>query len=115
MVLDEAIDSLAALLAARRDGVADGVTIKIARVGGVTRAAAIRDVAVELGLTVTVEDTGGADDRHRRHGAPLALDARAAPDPHRRLHRLGHRRQRRGAAGAAPAGGSPRRTRPGWA
>ena len=52
--------SLAALVAARRDAGADGVTIKLARVGGVTRAAALRDVAVELGMTVTVEDTGGA-------------------------------------------------------
>ena len=61
LVLDECIDSLAALLAAQRDGVADGVTIKIARVGGVGPAALLRDVAVELALPVTVEDTGGSD------------------------------------------------------
>jgi L-alanine-DL-glutamate epimerase-like enolase superfamily enzyme len=61
LVLDECIDSLPALLAAHRDGVADGVTIKIARVGGVGPAALLRDVAVELGLPVTVEDTGGSD------------------------------------------------------
>ena len=61
LVLDECIDSLAALLAAHRDGVADGVTIKIARVGGVGPAALLRDVAVDLGLPVTVEDTGGSD------------------------------------------------------
>ena len=39
----------------------DAVTIKLARVGGVTRAALLRDVACELGLLVTVEDTGGSD------------------------------------------------------
>jgi L-alanine-DL-glutamate epimerase-like enolase superfamily enzyme len=61
LVLDECIDSLPALLAAHRDGVADGVTIKIARVGGVGPAALLRDVAVDLGLPVTVEDTGGSD------------------------------------------------------
>ncbi len=61
LVLDECIDSLPALLAAKRDGVADGVTIKIARVGGVGPAALMRDVAVELALPVTVEDTGGSD------------------------------------------------------
>jgi L-alanine-DL-glutamate epimerase-like enolase superfamily enzyme len=60
-VLDECIDSLPALLAASRDGVADGVTIKIARVGGVGPAALMRNVAVDLGLPVTVEDTGGSD------------------------------------------------------
>ena len=61
MVLDESIDSLAALLRAAHDGVADGVTLKLSRIGGVTRTALLRDVAVELGLHVTVEDTGGAD------------------------------------------------------
>ncbi|HEY3766127.1 MAG TPA: mandelate racemase/muconate lactonizing enzyme family protein, partial [Gaiellales bacterium] len=60
LVLDESIVSLPELVRARREAGADGVTIKLARVGGVTRAAALRDVAVELGMTVTVEDTGGA-------------------------------------------------------
>jgi cis-L-3-hydroxyproline dehydratase len=60
LVLDESIVSLPALLEAHRRGIPDGITIKISRVGGVTRAAQIRDVAVELGLQVTVEDGGGA-------------------------------------------------------
>jgi L-alanine-DL-glutamate epimerase-like enolase superfamily enzyme len=59
-VLDESIDSLDALLRAHAAGLVDGITIKIARVGGVTPARLLRDVAVELGLEVTVEDTGGA-------------------------------------------------------
>ena len=61
MVLDESIDSLAALLRAHHAGLVDGITIKIARVGGITPARLIRDVAVDLGLEVTVEDTGGAE------------------------------------------------------
>jgi L-alanine-DL-glutamate epimerase-like enolase superfamily enzyme len=61
LILDESIDSLRALLQAQQDRVVDGITIKISRVGGITRAARIRDVAVELGLAVTVEDTGGAE------------------------------------------------------
>jgi L-alanine-DL-glutamate epimerase-like enolase superfamily enzyme len=61
MVLDESIDSLAALAQAHADGVADGVTIKIARVGGVGKAARMRDLCVDLRLPVTVEDTGGAE------------------------------------------------------
>lgn len=60
LVLDESIVTLEDLLRAQRDGVADGVTIKLQRVGGVTRAVLLRDVAVELGLEVTVEDAGGA-------------------------------------------------------
>ncbi len=61
LVLDESIDSLPALLRAHSDGVADGVTIKIARVGGVGKAARLRDLCVDLRLPVTVEDTGGAE------------------------------------------------------
>ncbi len=61
LVLDESIDSLAALVRAVGDRVPDAVTLKIARIGGVTRTAQLRDVAVDLGLHVTVEDTGGSD------------------------------------------------------
>jgi cis-L-3-hydroxyproline dehydratase len=61
IVLDESIDSLEALIKARDLGVADGITIKIARVGGITPARLIRDAAVSLRIPVTIEDTGGAE------------------------------------------------------
>ncbi len=61
LVLDESIDCLAALARAHADSVADAVTIKLARVGGIGRARLIRDAAIELGIAVTVEDTGGAE------------------------------------------------------
>ena len=61
LVLDESVDSLEALLRLHRDGAADGVTLKIARLGGVTKTRQLRDLAVDLGLMVTVEDTGGAE------------------------------------------------------
>lgn len=61
MVMDETIVSLAALLEAKRLGVADGVTIKLTRVGGITPARVIRDAAVEMGIGVTVEDASGCD------------------------------------------------------
>lgn len=48
-VLDESIDSLPALLRAHGDGLIDGITIKIARVGGVSRARLLRDVASTWG------------------------------------------------------------------
>ncbi len=60
LVLDESIVTLDDLLRAHRERVADGITVKLQRVGGITRAALIRDVAVELGIEVTVEDAGGA-------------------------------------------------------
>jgi L-alanine-DL-glutamate epimerase-like enolase superfamily enzyme len=61
MVMDETIVSLAALLEAHRLDVADGVTVKLTRVGGITPAVTIRDVAVELGIGVTVEDGSGCN------------------------------------------------------
>jgi cis-L-3-hydroxyproline dehydratase len=61
MVMDETITSLHALLDAHRVGVADGVTVKLTRVGGITPARVIRDAAVELGIGVTVEDASGCD------------------------------------------------------
>lgn len=60
MVLDESIVSVSDVVEAAVGGI-DGVTIKIARVGGVTAARTVRDTAVALGMNVTVEDTGGAD------------------------------------------------------
>jgi cis-L-3-hydroxyproline dehydratase len=60
LVLDESIVTLEDLLRAHRDGVADGITLKLQRVGGITKAVLMRDVAAELGLEVTVEDAGGA-------------------------------------------------------
>jgi cis-L-3-hydroxyproline dehydratase len=107
LVLDESIVSSQALLHAWRLGIPDGVTIKLSRVGGVTRATRLRDLAVDLGLEVTVEDTGGASvdtaamlhvglstpERHRLHmvdftswvtvdnadGLPAPRDGRLAP------------------------------------
>lgn len=61
MVIDECITSLAALLDAHHLGIADGVTIKLTRVGGITPAATMRDVAVQLGIGVTVEDASGCN------------------------------------------------------
>jgi cis-L-3-hydroxyproline dehydratase len=61
MVMDETIVSLTALIEAHRLGVADGVTVKLTRVGGITPAVTIRDVAVQLGIGVTVEDASGCD------------------------------------------------------
>jgi L-alanine-DL-glutamate epimerase-like enolase superfamily enzyme len=61
MVLDESVETLDDLLAIHRSGAADGVTLKISRIGGVSKTRQLRDLAVDLGLMVTVEDTGGAE------------------------------------------------------
>lgn len=79
LVLDESIDSLAVLLRAHADRLVDGVTLKIARLGGVTPTRLVRDVAVEMGLQVTVEDTGGAE----IDTAAMAHLSASTPDGHR--------------------------------
>jgi L-alanine-DL-glutamate epimerase-like enolase superfamily enzyme len=81
LVLDESIDSLAALVRAVGDRVPDAVTLKMARIGGVTRTAQLRDVAVDLGLHVTVEDTGGSD-----IDTAAIVHVSLSTPPERRLH-----------------------------
>lgn len=60
MLLDESIKTPADLLAAAEAGIG-GVTIKISRVGGITRARLLRDLAVARRMKVCIEDTGGSD------------------------------------------------------
>ena len=59
LILDESIESLDVLLRAIQTGVADGVTLKLSRLGGLTPTILLRDTASELGLPTTIEDTGG--------------------------------------------------------
>jgi L-alanine-DL-glutamate epimerase-like enolase superfamily enzyme len=61
LVLDETIDGVDVLLRAIADGIVDGITIKLARVGGLTRAKLVRDIAIARNLKITIEDTGGAE------------------------------------------------------
>jgi L-alanine-DL-glutamate epimerase-like enolase superfamily enzyme len=61
MVLDEVVLGLQSLLRAAHDGVAEGLNLKLSRVGGLSRARLLRDVCTELGISLTVEDTWGGD------------------------------------------------------
>lgn len=60
-VLDEVIDGLDMVVRAAADGAADVVNLKIAKVGGLTKARQVRDLCVSLGLAMTIEDTWGGD------------------------------------------------------
>ena len=60
-VLDECMDSLAALLRAHHDNAMDLINLKINRMGGLTRARQIRDLCVSLGLPMNVEDSWGGE------------------------------------------------------
>lgn len=60
-VLDEVIDSVGVLLRGHADGAMDVVNIKISKFGGLTRAKQARDLCVELGVAMTLEDSWGGD------------------------------------------------------
>lgn len=60
-ILDEVIDSVDALVAGVADRAMDVINLKISKVGGLTKARQIRDLAVSLGIALTIEDTWGGD------------------------------------------------------
>lgn len=61
MVLDEVIVDVPSLLRAFHAGGMEAINLKISKVGGLTRARVIRDLAQALGLRLTIEDTWGGD------------------------------------------------------
>jgi L-alanine-DL-glutamate epimerase-like enolase superfamily enzyme len=61
MVLDESIVDVSSLLTAYRAGAMEAINLKLSKVGGLTAAALLRDLAQELGLRLTIEDTWGGD------------------------------------------------------
>jgi L-alanine-DL-glutamate epimerase-like enolase superfamily enzyme len=60
-VLDESIDGLAPLIRGHVDQAMDVVNLKISKLGGLTKARQARDLCVELGLAMTIEDSWGGD------------------------------------------------------
>ena len=60
-VLDENIDCIGALLRAKADLAMDVVNLKISKLGGLTKAKAARDLCVEMGIAMTLEDSWGGD------------------------------------------------------
>tara|TARA_B100000745_G_scaffold170932_1_gene112051 strand:- start:1831 stop:2496 length:666 start_codon:yes stop_codon:yes gene_type:complete len=60
-VLDESIDNIDVLLRGHADQAMDVVNIKISKFGGLTKAKLARDLCVELGIAMTIEDSWGGD------------------------------------------------------
>jgi cis-L-3-hydroxyproline dehydratase len=61
LVLDEVVSDVPSLLEATTIGGVAAVNLKISKVGGLTKARIIRDLAEGMGLAITVEDTWGGD------------------------------------------------------
>lgn len=60
-ILDENIDGIAPMIMGHHDRAMDVVNIKISKFGGLTKAKQARDLGVELGLGMTIEDSWGGD------------------------------------------------------
>lgn len=60
-IIDELITGVDAFLTAWKQDAMDGINIKLSRVGGLTRAKQIRDLAQSCGLSITMEDGHGGD------------------------------------------------------
>jgi L-alanine-DL-glutamate epimerase-like enolase superfamily enzyme len=61
MILDESITDVPSLLRAWSAQGMEAINLKVSKVGGLTRARLVRDLAEELGLRLTIEDTWGGD------------------------------------------------------
>ncbi len=61
LMLDEIVTDTQDLLRIIEADAADAVNIKIGRVGGLTKARLLRDIAAAAGLRLSIQETGGAD------------------------------------------------------
>ena len=61
MVYDEVVHDVPTMLRAVGEGGAGAFNLKVSKVGGLTKAKLMRDLAQELGTQVTIEDTWGGD------------------------------------------------------
>ncbi len=61
MILDEVMDSRTAIRRGAADGAMDIINLKISRFGGLTGARRARDLCVDLGIAMTIEDTWGGE------------------------------------------------------
>jgi cis-L-3-hydroxyproline dehydratase len=109
-VLDECIHDVSSLVRAHDVRALEAFNLKISKVGGLTRARQMRDLAESLGLSVTIEDTWGGD------LVTAAVSHLAATTSAQHLftvsfmndwtneHVAGHRPRSSGGRGSAPTG-----------
>jgi L-alanine-DL-glutamate epimerase-like enolase superfamily enzyme len=60
-IIDESMDDISVMLRIIAENSADAINLKISKVGGLTKARAIRDLAVAHGIPMNIEDTWGGD------------------------------------------------------
>ncbi len=77
-VLDENIDCIEMLIKGYSDGAMDVVNLKISKLGGITKLRRARDLCVQLGIAMTIEDSWGGDIvtaaiAHLAHSTPTEM------------------------------------------
>jgi len=60
-ILDEVVTGTDLLMQALNDDAMDVINLKISRVGGLTKARLMRDLCIDAGIPMTIEDTWGGD------------------------------------------------------
>lgn len=61
VMVDELVTGVAAFVEIIRRGAADAINLKITRVGGITKAAQVRDLAQTLGIQILIDEPFGSD------------------------------------------------------
>lgn len=56
-IIDESMDDIGVMVKIIAQNAADAVNLKISKVGGLSKARAIRDLAVSAGIALNIEDT----------------------------------------------------------
>ncbi len=80
LALDESVQSYGDMLQAVTTGACEVIGLKIGRVGGLTVARRIRDLCLEAGVAMNIEDTGGSS----LQATAAAHLAQSTPEPFRR-------------------------------
>jgi L-alanine-DL-glutamate epimerase-like enolase superfamily enzyme len=110
MVLDEVITDASAFLRAFHAGGMEAVNLKISKLGGLTRARQLRELAETLGIRLTIEDTWGGDlvtaavSHLAASVRPDALFTVSFMNDWTNEHVAGYEPRSRDGVGAAPAG-----------
>ena len=61
LILDESATEVGVVLRAKEDGVLDGLNVKLARVGGISKMRLIRDLCVVLNVPMEIQDSSYSD------------------------------------------------------
>jgi len=83
MILDECMDSIGMLIRGRADNAMDQVNLKINRLGGLTKARQFRDLCLEFGIYMTIEDAWGGEIAtaaiaHLAHSTPAVFHSQSS-------------------------------------